>query len=754
MRTYAKVLVDESHRQAWSIRPEVAARISPANPSDSGYTQAALTLLTRGFDVAAIDTGPLIADTLADCDVLVLPHCSTDEWEATNGVGTPVYTDAEQQVIVDYVLAGGGLVILAEEEQAKYGNSLADIAAQFGVRIENTHVQDPHQRFNNVSGWVLAQPAAHPAWDVWAGVQQACWYRGGTLTTAADTPYEVAVVAHTSDTAAPAHAGLLALARAGAGRVVVVTDSDLFGDDSIDDLDHRTLWRNLVTWAAVGQAQRLTQHRASAPQASAAVQASAATQAASAQAASTPQASAQAASTPQASSAAPQASAQASGAATADPAWQRLTTAVEQLRPLQAKDGSVAAAQHDSAAQAVTEMTTAIGALAGYFPHQREQLTATVADLHRWANTGFATPDFLDSLMLFHPEQARTDGIEHLAVFPMYTQNGNPARNIEAVVIRTVWPQWIADIEAGGYDNAAFVPIEFVGFTAGYDTHSAVLFPETVAVREVPKFTWGGIFCDREAARYRVVTRAAAGITRLALPPDAEMLLDDQHLAQETFILWDLVHDRFHSHGDLPFDPFMIKQRMPYWMYALEELRCDLSTYRETALLETKGVTLAPNVRFAILFDRLFRFPTSGTRVRNYDGLGGQILFAWLHKHGVLNWTDNTLSIDWLAVDAAVVDLAAAIDALYREGIDRSRLGHWLAAHEFVASLVPPHPGSVWAQGPQALPTEPREAVNAVLDDEFPLSVFYEALRKKLKPVIDSTVGITGQTLMATDHVG
>ena len=31
-----------------------------------------------------------------------------------------------------------------------------------------------------------------------------------------------------------------------------------------------------------------------------------------------------------------------------------------------------------------------------------------------------------------------------------------------------------------------------------------------------------------------------------------------------------------------------------------------------------------------------------------------------------------------------------------------------------------------------------------VLDDEFPLSMFYEALAKKMRPVIESTAGITG----------
>jgi hypothetical protein len=72
----------------------------------------------------------------------------------------------------------------------------------------------------------------------------------------------------------------------------------------------------------------------------------------------------------------------------------------------------------------------------------------------------------------------------------MYTQNGNPDRNVEAVVVRTVWPDWIAALEASAYANPAFVPLEFAGFTAGYDTHSAVLFPETVAAQETVRFSW------------------------------------------------------------------------------------------------------------------------------------------------------------------------------------------------------------------------------------------------------------------------
>ena len=189
----------------------------------------------------------------------------------------------------------------------------------------------------------------------------------------------------------------------------------------------------------------------------------------------------------------------------------------------------------------------------------------------------------------------------------------------------------------------------------------------------------------------------------------------------------------------------MIKQRMPYWMYALEELRCDLATFRETLTLDEQGVYLGRFIRHAIVFDRLFRFTITGDRVRNYDGLGGQVIFAWLHRDDVIRWTDNTLTIDWDRLTDSMVALCDEVEGLYRGGIDRSRLAQWLAAHEFVSGLVEPHPASVWAKGASALPLdgEPKELVDVVLPDEFPLNVFYDALRRKLTPTIDSTAGIT-----------
>ena len=437
----------------------------------------------------------------------------------------------------------------------------------------------------------------------------------------------------------------------------------------------------------------------------------------------------------------------------AHPAWLAANAAAAGIQPMQDRDGSIPdAAQHAAARQHLAGLRAALPELAALLPHDADYLTALDADLARWADAGFATPDFLDSLVAFQPQRDRVDGLHHAVIFPMVTQNGSPDRHLEAVLVEVLWPDFVAELQAGDYGNAMFVPIRFLDFTAGYDTNSAVLFPETVAMRQLPTFTWGAIFADREAARFRRVLRAAAEVTRLELPEGALRMLADQQLTERTFVMWDLIHDRTHMRGDLPFDPFMIKQRMPFFLYALEELRCDLVAYREAVRLEadpeTDEVTRehARLVQYAVLFDRIFRFAITGSRVRNYDGLGGQLLFAWLHQHHVLHWTDTQLTIDWDEVPAVVVALSDAINELYWRSIDRPKTAHWLAAYDLVAATLTPHPASRWARRDLPLEGLPRELTDAVLDDEFPLSMFYEALHKKLAPVIESTAGITGAT--------
>lgn len=691
MQKIAQILIDQSHRQAWSIDWEVASKMNPINPKDASYQKMAEAAMAAGFGVSAVSSS-LSKEALAKADVLVLPHASEDDWEKTIGQGSPKLTNEEIQNVKDFVERGGGLVVLGETEQSKYGNNFAELTEAFGIGFQNETVQDGEHNLGGVATWVKAALKPNYEYDLGFQVSEAAFYRAGTLRVSDSA----AVVATSSATALPAEAPIVAATTFGKGRVVVLADSDVFGDDSIEELDNKNFWINIASWVAGGKAAAEAESKKPASWAH------------------------------------------------SDPGWLKLSDAIEVLRPMQEKDGSIDSSKHDvaKAAAEVTKVIEAIQQLSPRFSHQKEYLDQAVKDIRAWVDGGFDVPDFYESLELFRPDLHRSNNVENLAVFSMYTQNGNPNRNLEAVITNTFWPDWLAEKEKV-YQNSAFVPIEFVAFTSGYDTNSAVFFPETVATRELAKFYWGGIFCDREAARFRMVTRAAQKLLYLPLPPDAERLVNDQLLAQETFVLWDLIHDRTHSRGDLPFDPFMIKQRMPFWMYALEELRCDLSTFRETFVLDEQGERLGKYIRYAILFDRLFRFPITGPRVRNYDGLGGQIIFSFLHRGGALTWTDNRLTFDWEKVNQQVVELCEQVEKLYHDGIDRSRLAQWMASYEFVKDLVQPHPASRWAKGDVPLDGELKEVVNAILDDEFPLNVFYDTLNRKLKETIEATKGIT-----------
>jgi hypothetical protein len=675
-----RVLFDESHSQAWTIRPEVAAEMQPSHPADASYAQAAAALRARDFEVVANPDRALDAELLASADVLVLAHPSDRRYERTVSERSPRLAPEELDAVEAWVRAGGGLLVLGEEEQDKYGNNLNELLARFGLAVEHDAVQDYGHHHGTAPSWVMAdvqEGTRGASGDVLARVRELCFYRAGTVSGGT-------TLARTSPTASTPRAPLAAVAEAGEGRVAVLSDSDLLGDDCLADHDHEHLLVDLVHWLGVRAFAQPAPRPAS---------------------------------------------------ALADhPAWARLRDTVDALRVQQEPDGS---STHDHAAEVET-MCAAIAELGPLVPHQADYVRLVQEDLRAWAASGFAKPDFTASLEAFRPDLQREDGIEHLVVFPMYTQNGSRDTRFEALLVRVPWPAWLAELEATRYQNPKFVPVTLTDFTAGYDSECAVLFPETVSVAGKPANHFGGIFCDREAERFRRVVAAAADVVSLNLPADAAALLRSEPLSQDAFELWDLVHDRAHSRGDLPFDPFMIRQRMPYWMYSLEELRCDLTAFGEAVALEREGFALARHVQYAILFDRLFRFPVTGARVRNYDGLGGQLLFAYLHKGGWVRWTDNRLTVDWHGVADGVAGLRAEVEELYRAGIDRSKLAQWCAAHDLVSRFVPPAAGSRWVAGVRDFTDveDPRPYIDEVLPDEFPLSMFYVSLKAKLEPVL------------------
>ena len=681
-RKVARVLFDERHGEAWTVRSEVARRMRPSHPAAASYGIAAAELARRDFEIAVNSRDDLDDNTLAGADVLVIAHPSEAVWERTVGDDLPVFSSAEIDAIERFVSAGGGLVLIGEEEAGKFGSNVNVMLGRFGLHLETVSVRD-YERIEGPPYWVHAEAStSSSAPEIVRGVYDTCFYRAGVITS--ENPLDI--VLRTRASADPAGVGLLAAHVHGEGRVVTVTDSDMFGDDYIVTFDNRQLWLNLAYWAA------MTAFRADA--------------------------------TPL------------DTASAGLPAWLHLKAATNALRRLQEPSGAVDLTRHDieDVRGHVATMVSAIADFAPYYPEQAEHLAQVTIDLKRWVDGGCGEPDFKASLALFHPELNREDGAEHLVVFPMYTPNASRDTRFEALIVRTPWPDFVARIERDSHPNAKFVPVQLVDGTDGYESECAVLFPEAVSVAGSATNCFRAIFCDRESARFRRSTLAAAEVLRMDLPPDAQALLASADLSLETYILWDMIHDRWHSRGHLPFDPFMIRQRLPYWMYALEELRVDLASYGSAARLAQDGFAFARYVQYAIVFDRLLRFPIVGSRTRNYDGLGGQLLFAFLHASTVVQWSDNRLMIDWARLDAAVGELRGKIEELYRRGIDMSRVSYWIASHDLVASYVRPNVASQWKSDSRVYSDEsdPKAWIDRVLDDEFPLSMFYEALKRKV----------------------
>src|SRR5439155_518946 len=102
----ARVLFDESHSEAWTIRRELAEQMQPAHPEDSSYAIAAGKLADRDFDVIPNADRPLTRETLAGADVVVIAHPSDPKWEATTNSGRPTLRDDELDALDEFVRGG------------------------------------------------------------------------------------------------------------------------------------------------------------------------------------------------------------------------------------------------------------------------------------------------------------------------------------------------------------------------------------------------------------------------------------------------------------------------------------------------------------------------------------------------------------------------------------------------------------------------------------------------------------------------
>ncbi|MDB6155440.1 MAG: hypothetical protein JWL90_3893 [Chthoniobacteraceae bacterium] len=677
----ARIVFDEFHSESWSISAARAAEMQPDDPANASYEMAAGLLAARDFCLERNISKPLDDELLNQAEVLALIHPCDPRWEQTTSRHSPALSATEMESVLKFVQRGGGLLLITEYEHDKYGDNFNELLATLGLRIENGKAFDKTRCAHENPEWLIAEPAGNSPLGHLA--QRACFYRTGWCVKSAVENSTAEIAWHASAAAHPPNAGVIALARLGKGRVAVVSDSVLFGDERIQAFEHRQLWINLLYWlAAPGFSKHLSQ----------------------------------------------------GNGAEVSPGTTSLIKKVNELRILQERDGSVAPASHAAAALYADLVLEKLALLRPEFPHQNEYFDALGRDLERWITGGFSKPDFAESLGVFRPELERRDGLTHLVLFPMYTPNASSETRFEALLMRTAWPDWLAQLEETSYRNPKFVPGHFLAFSAGYESECAVLFPETVSLKARASNHFGVIFCDREARRLQRYASRAADAVGLMLYPELECLLGSMPLLLETMALWDLIHDTSHSLGELPFDPFMIRQRAPFWMYGLEELRVDLRTFEEATRLAAAQFPFARHVCAAILLDRIFRFPITGTRVRNYDALGGQLLFAFLHQHDVLLWTNNRLTVRWEMLPAGIHALREELTGLYKLGADCSKVSFWLAAHDLIARYLRPNVASRWKAGTREVTdeTDPKKWIGLVHEDEFPLGSFHLNLLRKI----------------------
>ena len=64
MQKIAQILIDQAHRQAWSVDFDLASKMNPANPKDASYSKMVEVAKEAGFEVGANTKGPITKDVI------------------------------------------------------------------------------------------------------------------------------------------------------------------------------------------------------------------------------------------------------------------------------------------------------------------------------------------------------------------------------------------------------------------------------------------------------------------------------------------------------------------------------------------------------------------------------------------------------------------------------------------------------------------------------------------------------------------
>jgi hypothetical protein len=707
-----KILFDESHSESWSISEAIAKQIQPEKYSNSSYAAAATALVDAGFTVDVVRESGRLIEYLSAFDVLVIVHPCDADYESTVPIGTPIFSDDEVIAIQSFVKNGGGLIAVSEYDHKKYGSNLNKILEHFGLEFQNRTISEDISAGTVHATWITPK-VADPAmcFGLTIGVSRLCFYRS----TVCSFDKNSSAVAWPSSIPLDRSEGSIVCSNHEKGRVITVGDSDLFGDVFFRSLDHRNMWLNMAWWIGSNKlktnANIVVVHSKSESQFAS-----------------------------------------------------EIIDLVDQLRECQyGLKGCVQEEKIDAAKLVVDDIVNkltnfVLAEAPKCFDHQLDYFQALTADFESWRDAGLRTePDFAESFLKLKLQNKRGLNQTALVVAPMYLQNASTEYRFEAVYLEIPWPLWLKHIEKNNPDPT-YVPGRLLEYSNGYDSNCAVLFPEQILSNKKLNDVVGVIFCDREAERLMHYAQFAAVHFNITFPPDLTACLQSNVLIEDAFMLWDLMHNSSHFEGPLPYDRFKSGKKQPYWMYALEELKVDLTAYSKIMKSDKKN-GLNCVARYIIVLDRLFRFSISGEREKNYDALAGQLLLSFLQSENVSGGNTSTgqdtkagveknstkISLNWENIQQRILQFKKILDAHEIDGANLSLEEYWLKSYYLVASLLPPALTSNFPRTYSELLRLPdkkalsREGIrDRVKSDEFPLNQMLLEYREAATRILPS----------------
>ena len=382
-------------------------------------------------------------------------------------------------------------------------------------------------------------------------------------------------------------------------------------------------------------------------------------------------------------------------------------------------------------------------ALKPRFPHQHDYIDALAADLARLGRRRLPEAR-LRPLARGLPPRARPPRRRSSTSSSSRCTSRTPPRDtcFEALIVRVPWPEWIAELERDPLRQRRSSSRSPSSTTpSGYDSECAVLFPETVLDRRAPV----RLPLRRDLLR----PRGRALPPRRRAPPPRSCASTCRPTPPACSPRAELSRERLHALGPGP---------RPHPHARRPALRPVHDPPAQPLLdVLARGAALRPHrVR------RGRRARARGLRVRPprpvRDPLRPPLPLPDHRLRACATTTASAASscspsctaratctgpttgstIEWDRVAEGVERLRERVQELYHSGIDRSKLGQWIAAHDLVAEYVPPAESSVWARDRRDLPEveEPKQLVDLVRDDEFPLSLFYAQLQPKLEPAL------------------